>query len=258
MTRIFFVTGILLISATSCIREIFCINGNGKVETEIRNAVTFNEAVNTTEVDLIYHKADTVSISVRAESNLIPHILTSVKNGRLEVRTDPRNACFDYTHKPVVIVTSPGLNIMELTGSGDFTADNLTGNSVNVKSTGSGDIFTSYISCTDLTVTLTGSGDTDIDNTLCQSADFTLTGSGDMSIKGTGNSGTMRVTGSGNIEAREFTLITAVETITGSGDIFTHVVNSLVAVISGSGNIHLTGNPAINQTITGSGRIIRK
>ena len=257
MKKIFILSGIILILTNSCIREIFCITGNGKVETHVRGAVPFNEAVNTTEVDLIYHKADTVSIAVRAESNLIPHIITSVNDGRLQIRTDPRNACFDYSQKPVVIITSPNLNVMELTGSGDFTADDLSGNSVILKLTGSGDLSAADISGTDLTVTLTGSGDAYIDNASCQNADFTLTGSGDLDINGSGNNGTMRVTGSGDIQARNFTLVNAVETITGSGDIFTRVVTSLVAVISGSGDIHLSGNPSVNQTITGSGRIIR-
>ena len=45
-------------------------------------------------------------------------------------------------------------------------------------------------------------------------------------------------------------------TITGSGDVFTFVENSLIAFISGSGNIYLKGNPTINKTITGSGKII--
>lgn len=257
MFRIFFTSGVILVLATSCIRSLFCINGNGKVVTEVRNTITYDEAVNTTAVDLVYHKADTFGISVIAESNLIPHIITSVNDGRLEVKTDPRNACFDYTHKPVVIITSPVLHIMELTGSGDFTSDELTGNAVGVKLTGSGDLKASAISGIDLTVTLTGSGDADIDNATFQNADLTVTGSGDINIKGNGSNGTMRVTGSGDIKARDCTIMNAVETITGSGDIFTRVVTSLIAVISGSGNIHLSGNPSLNQTITGSGRIIR-
>ena len=68
-----------------------------------------------------------MSITVRAESNIINHIVTFTENDRLEIRTDPRNACFDYRHKPVITITSPELSTMELTGSGDFSADTLSG-----------------------------------------------------------------------------------------------------------------------------------
>ena len=68
----------------------------------------------------------------------------------------------------------------------------------------------------------------------------------------------MRITGSGDIKSDGFHLITATETITGSGNIHTQVQSSLKAVISGSGNIYLRGNPSVDQATTGSGRIIRR
>ena len=248
----------MIITFTSCIKDILCIDGNGNVETQLRTSASFSSAVNTTSVDVIYLKADSTSITVMAESNIINHIVTITKNDRLEIRTDPRNACFDYRHRPVVTITSPELSTMELTGSGDFSADTLSGNSVTVKLTGSGDLLANMITSGDLDITLTGSGDADIIGATCQVADFTLTGSGDVSIRGSGINGTMRVTGSGDIKSDGFHLMTASETITGSGNIHTLVQNSLTAVISGSGNIYFRGNPVIDQTTTGSGRVIRR
>lgn len=249
---------LILIVITSCIKDVLCINGNGVSETQSRTADSFSHAVNTTSVDVIYKKADSVSISITAESNIINHIVANTGNGRLEIRTDPRNACFDYTQKPVVTITSPELNSMDLTGSGDFSADSLSGNSVTVRITGSGNLHAKYITCTELAVTNTGSGNIEISNALSENSDFTVTGSGDMEIKGRSNIGVMRVTGSGDIKSDSFTLQSATETITGSGNIYTLVQNSLKAVISGSGNIYLSGNPVLDQTTTGSGRVINR
>jgi hypothetical protein len=249
---------IAAIILTSCLKGIICIDGNGNVQTESRNTPAFSMAVNTTQADVVWRKADSSSITVSAESNLLNHIKTIVDNGRLEIRTDPRNTCFNYSQKPVVTITSPGLNILELTGTGDFSADTLSGSAVDIKLTGTGDIFIRFISCTDLSAILSGSGDAEIRNALCENATFTLTGSGDLNIKGLGMNAIMNLTGSGDIESDEFQLLTSTQTITGSGNISTYVQNSLKAVISGSGNIYLRGDPVIDQTTSGSGRVIRR
>jgi len=257
MKKINIMVFVLSVTTTSCIKDINCINGNGILETQPRNTSAFNHIVNSTEVDVIYKKADSSSLTVVAESNLLEHIVTEIVNGKLEIRTDPRTLCLDYTKQPVITVTSPELKKIELSGSGALIADTMSGNPNSIKLSGSGDILIGGISCNDLSVTLYGSGNIEITRGSCQDADILITGSGDIDIKGSSNNGHLRITGSGNINSGQFTLVTANETISGSGNIFTFVGNNLTAAISGSGNIYLKGNPTINQTITGSGKIIK-
>jgi hypothetical protein len=257
MKNILIISCILALATTSCIKDLICIDGNRIVETQSRNATAISQIENSTAVDVIYKKADAVSITVKAESNLLGHIITETNNGILEIRTDPRSACFDYHEQPVITVTSPELKNIVLSGSGELIADMMTGNSVIIKLSGSGDIVADMISCDDLSVTISGSGDIEIINAECQDADILLTGSGDLSISGNGDEGHLRITGSGDIVADQFPLMSATETISGSGNIFTRVENSLTAILSGSGNLYLKGNPTINQTVTGSGRIIK-
>lgn len=236
---------------------MLCIDGNGSPATESREASSINHVVNTTSADVIYRKADSTSITIFAESNLISHIVTDISSmGTLEIRTDPRNACFDYNQKPRITITSPLLSVMEVTGSGDFEADSLSGQGVELKVTGSGNLHAGFISAEELIVIHTGSGNAEIGKIECDDTDLTATGSGDLSISGNATVGTTKVTGSGNVETADLILTTASATITGSGNIYTHVINSLNAVISGSGNIYLRGNPTVNQSISGSGRII--
>lgn len=256
MKNVLFSIFLLSMLMASCEDNINCINGNRQPDTKEIQIGNITQITNTTQADLIYRKSDTISMKIFAESNLIDHIVVSQAGDRLEIRTEPKNTCFDYTVRPRIMISSPVLSIMELTGSGNFEADTLSGNSVLVRLTGSGDIFARRISCGELTVTHTGSGSTKIEDIVCQSSDFTNTGSGELSVKGRGDEGIFRVTGSGNIEALDFILQTANETITGSGDIYTQVITSLNAVITGSGNIYLRGNPVVTQSITGSGRVI--
>jgi hypothetical protein len=249
---------LLLIVVSSCSKGLFCLDGNGNVIIETRTATHIEEIVNTTSADVRYMKADTTGISIEAESNLIKHIVTSVENGRLEIRTDPRNACFSRGSRPVIIVTSPELNSLDVTGSGSAEADTLSGGFVRLRVTGSGDLFAGFVLADDLEISVTGSGDAEVDEALSQEADLTVTGSGDIVVAGSSENGVMRITGSGNIEAAGFILSAATATITASGNIHTHVLNSLTAVISGSGNIYLRGNPTVNQTLTGSGRVLNQ
>lgn len=258
MRKAFIIAGILAISTTSCLKEIFCINGNRNLETEYRNTEIFSQVSNSTAIDVIYMKADSVTVTVTAESNLFDHIVTEASDGILEISTSPRNSCIDFNRKPLIVITAPDLVNAVLTGSGDMTADTLQGEIVTVKSTGSGELTAGTIICKDLFVTLTGSGDIGIGKATCHNPDFVITGSGDLGIKGSGINGIFKITGSGDINSYEFPVVTAAGTITGSGDIHTRVESVLNAVITGSGNIYLKGNPVINQTITGSGRIIKR
>jgi hypothetical protein len=248
----------LIAISVSCDKSFNCIDGNGRMASETRFANEINEIVNTTSIDVVYMKADSTSLRIDAESNILDHIVTVITDGRLEIRTDPRNACLDYRSKPLITITSPVVRAADLTASGDFTADTLSGVIVEIRSTGSGDIRTNYVTCDDLRITLTASGDLGIDTAVCTKADLSLTGSGDIIIGGTTNEVTMRLTGSGNIRGGDFTANTAKETITGSGNITTRVTSVLTAVLTGSGNIYLYGTPVVNETITGSGRVIRR
>lgn len=258
MKNILIIASLVAVSTTSCIKSFNCIDGNGIMETESRNALIFNQIVNTTAADVIYRKSDVITISVRAESNLLDNLVTEIVNGKLEIRTEPGSACLDYNQKPVITVTSPSIDKIILSGSGDVSADTISGNSMSMELTGSGDLFAEFISCDELSLFISGSGNADIKKSLCEDSDLWISGSGDLGINGNCNSGKLRISGSGDINADDFMILTADETISGSGNIYTYVENSLTAVISGSGNIYLEGNPSINQTISGSGRIIKR
>ncbi|HEX2921692.1 MAG TPA: head GIN domain-containing protein [Bacteroidales bacterium] len=250
---------IVAIALTSCIKSLICIDGNGNVVTDLRDADQITKIVSTSFIDVVYRKADTSGIKLVAESNLISHIVTDVDaNGRLEIRTEPKNRCLDNRVRIELIVSSPNLNAVDNTGSGSFQGDSLQGASVIIRSTGSGDLHINYIDSDNLKIEVTGSADNDIVKAESVEADISLTGSGDLSLGGSAENGTTRVTGSGNAKMSGFSLNTASAILTGSGNVYTRVTNSINVVISGSGNLYLTGNPSITQTITGSGRIIHQ
>lgn len=257
MKKVLWIFLILSCILTSCIKDLLCIKGNGITETEMRPVTAFVNIENSTPFDLIYHKADTTSLLIKAEGNILQHIITETFNNTLELRTTPLSACFDYSERPVIIATSPDLSKIFLSGSGDIIADEMEGTVVTLKLSGSGSISVSQLTGTKLSIALSGSGDIIADDAICNEAEMDISGSGNISVKGTGNIGLIRISGSGNIYSADFTLHSLSAAISGSGSIFTTVVNTLSAIISGSGNIYLRGDPEITQIISGAGRIIK-
>jgi len=242
---------------TSCFDDFICIRGDGYIETERRRVTQFSKIENSTEFDIVYSRNDTAGISIVADRNIIDNIVTETSGSTLEIKTVPRHACFNYTQRPVIHVSSQELNSVILSGSGNLLADSMEGNLVTVKISGSGDIKADHISCNDLVVLLSGSGTITLDDTECTTADAFISGSGNIQLDGTCERSTLKISGSGNIHADNFISGTASVTISGSGNALTYVLERLTGFISGSGNIYVKGDPDIDVSVSGSGRVIK-
>ena len=105
---------------------------------------------------------------------------------------------------------------------------------------------------------LLGSGNIKANQSLNISAlSASILGSGNIVAKGNVNTLTALLSGSGNLMFSGMNATSANCSITGSGNISVAVSNSLKATISGSGNIIYTGSPVnIESTVTGSGKVI--
>ena len=83
-----------------------------------------------------------------------------------------------------------------------------------------------------------------------------ILGSGNITAKGNVTTLTALISGSGNLSLSGLNAVTANCSITGSGNINVAVSNSLKANISGSGNVTYTGTATVDASITGSGKVI--
>jgi hypothetical protein len=259
MKRTIYLISLVVITLffTSCFDNFICIRGDGYIETERRRIAEFDQIENSTEFDIIYTKNDTSGISIDADRNIIDNIVTETSGSALEIKTIPRHACFNYTRRPVIEVSSPDLKNVTVSGSGNLLADIMEGNVVSVKLSGSGDIKANLISANDLSVLLSGSGSITLEDIGCINTDAFISGSGNIQLGGECDRNELKISGSGNIHADNYISRTASVMISGSGNVFAQILESLTGIISGSGNIYVTGNPEIDVTISGSGRVIR-
>jgi hypothetical protein len=254
-----FVIAIMAFTATlsACTLFVDCIDGNGMVETETREALPFTAIANETSFHVKYIQGDEYSITVEAESNILPYIETDIRGGALEISTVRGTHCLNYTRHPVVTVTAPAISEIVNSGSGDFMAGALTGSDVTIVNSGSGDITAGTLTGSEVSVIVSGSGNVMTEDVTATTLKATLSGSGDLTVTG-GETVTGRyvVSGSGSVFSRYLVSAVARMTLSGSGTVYATVEDSLEAVISGSGNIYLLGDPEVSLTRTGSGRII--
>jgi hypothetical protein len=253
------VIAIMAFTATlsACTLFVDCIDGNGMVETETREALPFTAIANETSFHVKYIQGDEYSITVEAESNILPYIETDIRGGALEISTVRGTHCLNYTRHPVVTVTAPAISEIVNSGSGDFMAGALTGSDVTIVNSGSGDITAGTLTGSEVSVIVSGSGNVMTEDVTATTLKATLSGSGDLTVTG-GETVTGRyvVSGSGSVFSRYLVSAVARMTLSGSGTVYATVEDSLEAVISGSGNIYLLGDPEVSLTRTGSGRII--
>ncbi len=215
------------------------IKGNGNMVTEERNLESY-DAVSVAgwfDVELVSGKEGALTLS--GEENLLEHIETEVKNGKLIVKTES-----GYNLQPSswkgkgILITIPvtDINSMVLSGSGD----------VEGKTKLVSDHFE---------VVMSGSGDMDLEIE-SDEIDVTLSGSGDMVLKGSSDKLRVTVSGSGDVKAYDLSAREVDATVSGSADIKVTASEYLRARVSGSGDIHYRGNPEkIDTKTAGSGDI---
>ncbi|CAG5076887.1 head GIN domain-containing protein [Parvicella tangerina] len=205
----------------------------GAVTTEMRTEPAFHSINMEGNVD-VFVSYDTInSIKIEAGENLIDYIETSVIGDELFVYEAPNNI---VNTKPIrVYVTMDSLESVHMEGSGDLDVNDMSSDHLNVLSIGSGD------------------ANFEID---ANNINYENTGSGDARFTGTVNSLNVFLEGSGDFKGKYMYAFDANVEIEGSGDALVRASNSLVATISGSGDITYYGNPTtVTTSVTGSGDV---
>lgn len=216
------------------------LKGNGEMTTENRSTADYDHIFLLGHMDVELIAGTEGNIKVEAESNLLEHIITEVKNGTLKISPRERiNLEPSRNHSIKIIVPFTELNEVKVTGSGDlWNKDVIKGHYFRTSLTGSGDIKLHL----------------EVENLEGQ-----ITGSGDTNLRGTAEKFECKVTGSGNFNAFDLKSRDVKATIMGSGDIFVNASGSLEAKVMGSGDIKYRGNPEREDfKAMGSGSISSK
>jgi hypothetical protein len=108
-------------------------------------------------------------------------------------------------------------------------------------------------------VSVSGSGNISAKGVKSGDLEASVTGSGDVTLTGMADLLRGHITGSGELRAGDLAAKNVRITVTGSGDATVHANEELEAQVTGSGDVHYSGNPPkVKKSITGSGSIARR
>lgn len=210
------------------------IKGDGNITTSQRSITGFAGVETRGSIDIEVSQGD-YKVTVEADQNMIPYILTDVHDGNLVVSLKDDFNSYSFTSAKVII-SAPALHIFHTSGSGNITGRGKIADTNKVD------------------VGIGGSGNIDLDiNSPAVNAE--IGGSGNITLKGETRDFVSQTNGSGNTEAYDLKAETVKVSIYGSGNTNVSASLKLTAEIFGSGNVNYKGNPQINSSSHGSGSV---
>lgn len=209
-------------------------------EKEVRSVSDFSEISLHISGKLYLEQSDRQRVEIVAKSSTLEDIVTEVKGGKLIIRFKNRNV-FWRSFNPGSIeihVSAPEIEGLSVSGSGDIIADGL-------------------ISSRRMSLAVSGSGGIKLDDLRSNRVKASVSGSGGLFI---GNGGMAEefeasISGSGNVRAEDFKAENVEVHVSGSGNCSIHAVETLKARVAGSGSVYYSGNPQVDSSVSGSGRV---
>ena len=210
------------------------IIGSGVFVEEDRPVSGFSDVRLLSVAAVFIEQGGRESVMVRAEDNVISHVLTEVVGGVLEISTEA-GVSFEDIGPIQVFVTARDLRGVDLDGVGD--------------------IQVMGVSFSELDVRLIGTGSMNLDEMDGERLTVRMEGVGVIAIGGRVSEQTVELFGVGDYRAKRLHSERAEVTIHSLGSATVRVSQYLRATIRGSGSIFYYGTPTVESDITGSGSV---
>lgn len=202
---------LVLFCTASCV-DWHRLRGNGTIKTEPRQVPNFSKLDAGGFYEIEWHPG-APSLNLTTDENLLSHITTSVSGDQLKIDLDGAVAPTDGIK---IVITSPVLTTVELSGALELTAKQLTGDKFVLQTSGAAK------------VTLSGQ----VNRLLAD------------------------LTGASKLEAADLSAKDVELSVTGAGKANVTASNSLRAAITGAGKVIYGGKPQmVQKNITGAGKI---
>ncbi|MEM1132338.1 MAG: head GIN domain-containing protein [Pseudomonadota bacterium] len=185
--------------------------------------------------DVVIVPGDTPSWMVSSESGDVRDLRIAVEDDTLRIRRlDGRNYG-DGGDRATIIVTTPMLYGVSVSGSGDATITEMVGENAAIN--------------------IAGSGDVSVGNVNVSQLDVKIAGSGEAVIAGAAGLMNLSIAGSGELDGADLNVARAAVSVAGSGDAEFASNGEVDASVIGSGDITVRGSAICNADRNGSGSI---
>ena len=189
--------------------------------TETRNVSGFTSIGLAAPIQIDLVIGDRESVVLEGDAETLAKIETYVENGTLQIkrRREAQDWTFGWKKNEVrALITAKRIGAIAISGSGDVSVPQLSGESLALHISGSGDIAI---------------GGGKVDNLA------------------------VHIAGSGDVKAPKLDAQAVSVHISGSGDALVWARRSLAVQVAGSGDVRYYGDPTIAKSVAGSGSVKR-
>ncbi len=174
--------------------------------------------------------AESPTLRIRADENLLPLIRSEVKNGRLVLRIESRDV---EPSEPIrVTALTPRLEAVCIQGSAEVRAAAMPG--------------------VDFTAEVSGSSTLTVEEIDAATVTLDVSGASSINPRGRADSLTIIASGSSNLDGTDFTSDAVTLDVSGSSTIIVHAVSSTRGSVSGASLASILGSPS-TRAVTTSG-----
>ena len=199
-------------------------------------------------------QGNTESLTIEAEDDLLPKIVTTVQHNRLTIRLAP--AARITTRQPIDFsLTMKEITGIALASSGSLQAGPVQSAHLAITVSGSGGGTLDQVNTDALALAVSGSGGLTIAQVQTHTLQAAQNGSGSISLAGATTSESVAISGSGSYRASNLASQGVQVNLSGSGGAQVRASATLTVSVSGSGSVDYWGNPRVTQVVSGSGRV---
>ncbi len=201
---------------------------------DVRKLETFTGIGIGVHADVYYTPGNTHEIRIEGEDRDVEDLITEVEDGFLKIKYKDWRI---KRSKLTIHVTSKELEAVKMSGSGLFESQKA-------------------IACEEMDIAISGSGDIVFGKLSAEEVDVKISGSGDVHLEsGNAEELDLKISGSGMLKAESFEVSEFSASISGSGGARITAKEELEVRISGSGSVYYHGNPSVNSSSSGSGKV---
>lgn len=208
-------------------------SGGGPSETRDIDIVDVSSVRLATSGELVVRRGTTPSLTVTAGERTQDRLVSEVRDGVLVL--DATGGFFGSVGDIRYELVVSGVGELVVSGSGDVSGDDVTGDDLRVLIEGSGDVDLTRVDADDVRVSVEGSGNVD--------------------LGGRSRALSVGIAGSGDVDLEDLAVQDADVSIEGSGEVALDVRSRLAVRIAGSGSVTYSGSPEVRQDIEGSGSV---
>lgn len=230
------VTSMLLLTGITAFAQRERVAGNGNIKKETRNITGFKSIGTSGSFNVYITPGTSKTIEIEADDNILPYIESELKGDELYVHFK-KGYDLRPSQKISVNVSMPEVRSLAASGSGGFySKGSLKGEKVELG--------------------ISGSVNADLE-LKASKLEVSISGSTKISLKGNVPTVEYGISGSGSVDALALQSDNVEVGVSGSGDLSVYAQKKLDISVSGGAKVRYKGNPAINQSSSGSAKVTK-